>query len=59
MRTSNLVQSNIVNFSLILSNEIDGENYEMDGVKHKIDVVNNKIDGGNHVKYFVVYLSHT
>ena len=45
-----LVKSNIVYFSLILSNEIDGANYEMDGVKHEIDGVNNKIDGGNHVK---------
>ena len=48
--TFRLVQSNIVNFSLIMSNEIDGENYEMDGVKHKIDGVNHKIDGGNHIK---------
>ena len=45
-----LVESNIVYFSLILSNEIDGANYEIDGGKHEIDVVNHKIDGGNHVK---------
>ena len=45
-----LVESNIVDFSLIYSNEIDGENYEMDGVKHEIDGLNHKIDGGNHVK---------
>ena len=45
-----LVRSNLVNFRIILSNEIDGENYEMDGVKHKIHEVKHKIDGGNHVK---------
>ena len=45
-----LVESNIVSFTLIQSNEIDGKNYEMDGVKHEIDGVNNKIDRGNHVK---------
>ena len=52
-----LVESNIVYFSLIKSNEIDGANYEMDGanyemdgVKYEIDGVNHKIDGGNHVK---------
>ena len=51
MITFSLVQSNIVNFSLILSNEIDEENYEMNGVKHEIDGVNLKIeDGENHVK---------
>ena len=48
--TFNLVQSNKVNFSIILSNEIDGANYEMDGLKHGIDGVNHKIDGENHVK---------
>ena len=45
-----LVKSNIVYFSLIQSNQIDGANYEMDGVKHEIDGVNLKIDGANHVK---------
>ena len=45
-----LVESNIVYFSLVQSNEIDEENYEMNGVKHEIDGVNHKIDGGNHVE---------
>ena len=45
-----LVESNIVYFSLIQSNEIDGANYDMDRVKHEIDGVNHKRDGGNHVK---------
>ena len=45
-----LVKSNIVYFSLIQSNEIDGANYEMDGAKHEIDGVNHEIDGANHVK---------
>ena len=45
-----LVKSNIVYFSLIQSNQIDGANYEMDGEKHEIDGVNLKIDGANHVK---------
>ena len=44
------VEANIVYFSLIMSNEIDGANYEMDGVKHEIDGVNHKIDGRNDVK---------
>ena len=43
-----LVKSNIVYFSLIYSNEIDGANYDMDGVKHEIDGVNFEIDGANH-----------
>ena len=47
---SSLLKTNIVHFSLIYSNEMDGVNYEIDGVKHEIDEVNNKIDGGNHVK---------
>ena len=47
-----LVKSNIVYFSLIQSNEIDGENYEMDGVKNEIDDVNHKIDGKNQVKQY-------
>ena len=45
-----LVESNIVYFSLIQSNEIDGANYEMNGVKLEIDGVNHKVDAGNHVK---------
>ena len=45
-----LVQSNIVYFGLIQSNQIDGTNYEMDGVKREIDGLNLKIDGANHVK---------
>ena len=44
------MESNIVYFSLISSNEVDGANYEMDGGKYEIDGVNHKIDGGNHVK---------
>ena len=43
-------QSSKVKYSLIQSNEIDGENYEINGVKRKIDGVNHKIDGGNHLK---------
>ena len=43
LSTFSLVESNIVYFSLIQSNEIDGANYEMDGVKYEID-------GVNHVK---------
>ena len=45
------VKSNIVYFSLIQSNQIDGQYYEMDGVKHEIDGVNLDTDGANHVKY--------
>ena len=45
-----LVTSNIVYFSLIQSNQIDGASYEMDGAKHEIDGVNLEIDGANHVK---------
>ena len=44
-----LVKSNIVYFSLIQSNEIDGVNCEVDGVKHEIDRVNHEIHGVNHV----------
>ena len=43
-----LVESNVVSFSLIQSNEIDGANYEMDGVKYEIDGVKHEIDGVNH-----------
>ena len=49
-QTVEYFQASQVKYSLVQSNEIDGENYEMNGVKHKIDGVNHKIDGGNHVK---------
>ena len=43
-----LVKSNIVYFSLIQSNEIDGANYKVDGVKYEIDGVNHvEINGAN------------
>ena len=46
-----LVKSNIVYFSLIQSNEIDGANYKVDGVKYEIDGVNHvEINGANHDK---------
>ena len=46
-----LVKSNIVYFSLIQSNEIDGANYKVDGVKYEIDGVNHvEINEANHDK---------
>ena len=44
-----LVRSNTVYFSIILSNEIDGENYKMGGAKYETDGMNHEIDGENHV----------